>query len=109
MAPQLVHQPLGVHDLTGAQRQDRLSEDRTEATTVQVHADAANMAFHMQVAGEHIRQAAEYLDWSSMRIRIYGAPSEDLLAQMRELAGSGVSVTISPLACGFDRFPEPTP
>jgi hypothetical protein len=82
------------------------SEDGTQAATVQVHADADNMAYHMELLGEHIRQAAEYLDWSSLNIRIYGSPSDAVLDQMRQLAGSGVSVTISPAVSGFDRFAE---
>lgn len=81
-----------------------VSEDGTEGTTVQVHADAENMAFHMQLLGDHIRGAAEFLDWDSMAIRIYGTPSEEVLEQMREVAGSGLSVTISPPVLGFDRF-----
>lgn len=80
------------------------SEDGSEATTVQVHSDPDNMAFHMQLIGEHIQQAAEYLDFSSMSIRIYGAPSDAVLDQMRQVAGSGVSVTVSPAVVAFDRF-----
>lgn len=73
-----------------------VSEDGVEWTTVQVHADADNMAHHMDLVGDHIREAAEYLDWSSMEIRIYGRPTEAVLEQMRQIAGSGVSVTVSP-------------
>lgn len=80
-------------------------QDASEASTVQVHADADNMAFHMQLVGDHIRRSAEYLDFSSMKIKIYGSPSEAVLDQMRQLAGSGVPVTISPAAVGFNRFP----
>lgn len=83
-----------------------ISEDGSEATTVQVHADADNMAFHMELLGARIRAAAEYLDWDSMSIRIYGSPSDGVLEQMRQLAGTGVSVTVSPAVAGFNRFPE---
>jgi quinol monooxygenase YgiN len=82
------------------------SEDGSESTTVQVHAHPDNMAFHMQLVGEHIRQSAQYLDFSSMSVRIYGAPSDAVLDQMRQLAGSGVSVTVSPAVVAFDRFAE---
>lgn len=81
-----------------------ISEEGTEATTVQVHADAENMAFHMEQLGDHIRAAARVLDFSSQSIQIYGTPTDALLEQMRELAGSGVPVTISRAAIGFDRF-----
>ncbi len=83
---------------------EHLSEDGTQASTVQVHADADNMGFHMDLVGEHVRAAAEYLDFSTMSIRIYGSPSGAVLEQMRQLAGSGASVTISPAAVSFDRL-----
>lgn len=86
---------------------EHISEDGSEATTVQVHADADNMAYHMQLVDEHIRQAGRYLDLSSMAIRIYGSPSDAVLQHMRQLAGSGVSVTVSPAAVSFNRFPAP--
>lgn len=82
-----------------------LSDDRTRESTVQIHADADNMGFHMELVADHIRTAAEYLDWTSMSIQIYGSPSDAVLEQMRQIAGSGVTVTISPAAVAFDRLP----
>ncbi|MEX0698847.1 MAG: antibiotic biosynthesis monooxygenase [Acidimicrobiia bacterium] len=84
---------------------EHISEDGSETTTVQVHADAENMAHHMQLVGERIQEAMPLLDASSMSIRIYGSAPDPFVAQMRELAGSGVSVTVSPAAVGFNRFP----
>ncbi|MDP8975651.1 MAG: antibiotic biosynthesis monooxygenase [Actinomycetota bacterium] len=85
---------------------EHISEDGSEATTVQVHANAENMAFHMQLIEDRIRAAGRYLDVDSYAIRIYGTPTPELLEQMRQLAGSGVSVTVSRPVAGFDRFPE---
>ncbi|MBW3663739.1 MAG: hypothetical protein KY469_11620 [Actinobacteria bacterium] len=85
---------------------EHLSEDGSEASTVQVHADAENMAFHMQLIEDRIRAAGRYLDVDSYSIRIYGEPTPDLLEQMRQLAGSGVSVTVSRPVAGFSRFPD---
>lgn len=82
------------------------SEDGVTGTTVQVHAHPDNMAFHMQLVGEHISQAAEYLDFSSLSIRIYGTPTDAILNHVRQLAGSGVSVTVSPPVVAIDRFPD---
>ena len=82
-----------------------VSEDGTEATTVQVHADADNMAFHMELVDDHIEAARDFFDFSSMSIRIYGSPTDAMLEQMRELAGAGVDVTVSHPAIAFDRFP----
>jgi hypothetical protein len=80
------------------------SEDGSEAATVQVHAKAENLGYHMSVVENHIRAAHEYLDYSNMTIRIFGSPTAEILDQMRQLAGSGVSVTVSPAALGFNRF-----
>jgi quinol monooxygenase YgiN len=84
-----------------------VSEDGAEATTVQVHADANNMAFHMELVAAQIRRAMEqYLDPSSMTIRIYGTPPDALIDQMRQVAGTGVSVNIAKPVVGFNRFRE---
>lgn len=84
-----------------------VDDSGTEATTVQVHADADNMAFHMQLVGDHIEAARDFLDFSSMSMRIYGSPTDALLEQMRKLAGAGVDVTVSRPVVAFDRFPVP--
>src|SRR6266508_2167988 len=80
------------------------SEDGSEATTVQVHADAENFGYHMSWVEDHVRAAHEYLDSSNTAIRIFGSPTAEILDQMRQLAGSGVSVTVSPPTLGFNRF-----
>ncbi|HEY3009943.1 MAG TPA: hypothetical protein VGJ63_18020 [Micromonosporaceae bacterium] len=80
------------------------SEDGSQAATVQIHANAENLGYHMSVVENHVRAAHEYLDSSNMTIRIFGSPTAEILDQMRQLAGSGVSVTVSPAALGFNRF-----
>jgi quinol monooxygenase YgiN len=80
------------------------SEDGSEATTVQVHADAENFGYHMSLVEDHVRAAHEYVDYSNVAIRIFGSPTAAILDQMRQLAGSGVSVTVSPATLGFNRF-----
>jgi hypothetical protein len=84
------------------------SEDGSRVTTVQVHAEAENMSFHMQLVEDHIRAAMQnYIDAADMSIQIYGEPTEEMLGHMRELAGSGVRVTISPPSVSFHRFEAP--
>jgi hypothetical protein len=80
------------------------SEDGSEATTVQVHADADNFGHHMSLVEDHVRAAHEYVDYANAAIRIFGSPTAAILEQMRQLAGSGVSVTVSPATLGFNRF-----
>ena len=82
-----------------------ISEDGTEATTVQVHADADNMAYHMELIGDHIRKAHEYLDFSTMSIQVVGSPGDALLDNLRQVAGSGVPVSVSRPAAAMSRFP----
>jgi len=81
-----------------------VNADGTEESTVQVHRDAENMAFHMGLIADHVQQARDYLDFSKMNIQIYGTPTEDVVDQMRQLAGSGVPVTIKTPVTGFDRI-----
>lgn len=84
-----------------------INEAGTEQTVIQVHPDAESMRFHMQVAAQHIRERGpRNLDFSGMRIEVYGTPTEPVLDLMRELAGSGVPVTVKTLASGFNRLPE---
>ena len=45
------------------------SEDGSEATTVQVHADAENFGYHMSVVEDHVRAAHEYVDYATAAIR----------------------------------------
>jgi hypothetical protein len=82
------------------------SEDGSEATTVQVHADAENFGYHMSVVEDHVRAAHEYLDGTSIVIKVLGTPTAEILDQMRQLGGSGVSVTVSPATLGFNRFAD---
>ena len=84
-----------------------IGEDGSEATTVQVHADADNLPFHMSLVGDQIRSAAQFLDFSTMSVQIYGSPTDQVLAQMRQLAGDGAKVTVRPAAVAFHRFTEP--
>ncbi len=81
---------------------EHLSADRAEGSTVQVHADAANVEYHLELVGERIAELLGYLDF--LGIRVYGTPTEPVLEQLRAIAGDGL--VVKPLALGFDRFPR---
>jgi hypothetical protein len=84
-----------------------INEDGTEQTVIQIHPDPESMRFHMQVAAHHIRERGpRNLDFSQMRIEVYGSPTEPVLELMRELAGSGVPITIKTLAAGVNHLPD---
>jgi hypothetical protein len=70
-----------------------LNQDGTQAATVQVHPDADSMEFHMQVLGQKISEAYEFLERTE-RIEVYGTPSDQVLEMMRQLAGSGVPLSV---------------
>lgn len=71
------------------------SEDGSKVTGVQVHPDAASMEFHMQVVGDHIREAYKFLEKTDS-IEIYGTPGDGMVEMMRQVAGPGVPVTVKP-------------
>ena len=71
-----------------------VSEDGAEATIVQVHPDPDSMLFHMQVAREHIGEAYRSVLEETERIDVYGDPSDAVMETIRQLAGSGVPLSI---------------
>lgn len=83
-----------------------VNDEGTEETTVQVHSDAESMASHMRLVAKHIQAAREVLDFTTLHIEVYGTPTDAVLEQIRELAGSGVPVAIKTPAAGFNRLPE---
>ncbi len=80
---------------------EHISEDGTQGSTVQVHADAQNMERHMDLLGEQIAHLVQYLEFHA--IRVYGTPTPAVLEQLRAIAGDRVSV--KPFAVGFNRLP----
>ena len=79
------------------------SEDGRQMTVIHVHADAASLDCHMDVAGPRFGRFADLLKLSS--IHIYGEPSDQALGQLRDkarLLGSG-DVTVHRPHGGFSR------
>ena len=70
------------------------SEDRTEATLIQVYQNAEGMEQHVQGLSEIAKKSYESMDVISFEI--YGQPSEATLTMMANLAKSGVPVKITP-------------
>ena len=75
-----------------------LSEDRTKATTVQIHPDAESMMFHMQLMRERIESAYEYIDPES--VTFCGQLNDQALEMASQIAGSGVSLSVKPQVLG---------
>jgi hypothetical protein len=70
------------------------NEAGDEVTVVQVHPDAASMEAHIALVAERPRAAyAETLE-TTLRIQVFGPPSEEMLAALRRQAGEGVEITL---------------
>ena len=73
-----------------------VNEDGTEVSFVHVHPDAASMEHHEKVAHEHTERARrEFLD-ATTSLQVYGQPSDVLLEGTRQLAGTGVPLSVKP-------------
>ena len=72
-----------------------VNEAGDEVTVVQVHPDAASMEAHMEIVRERARQAyAETLD-ATVRIQVFGRPTDAILEALRQQAGSGVEISVN--------------
>jgi hypothetical protein len=72
-----------------------VSEAGDEVTVVQVHPDAASMEAHMEIVRDRAMQAyAETLD-ATVRVQVFGEPTEAILEVLRQQAGSGVEITVN--------------
>jgi hypothetical protein len=76
-----------------------LNADGTEVEYVQIHPDAASFEHHLQVlAGvdESYRGTLE----ATTAIRIYGTPTEEILAILHKSVGPHVPITVLPTHLG---------
>jgi len=65
-----------------------------EVSVVQIHPDAASMEAHIAIVAERARAAyAETLD-ATVRIQVFGQPSEQMLAVLKQQAGEGVEIVL---------------
>jgi hypothetical protein len=72
-----------------------VGETGDEVTVVQIHPDAASMEAHMEIVRERALQAyAETLD-ATVRIQVFGHPTEAILETLRQQAGNGVEITVN--------------
>jgi quinol monooxygenase YgiN len=81
-----------------------LSDDEREMTVVHVHADAASLEYHLDVAGPAFRKLADLITLSS--IRVYGEPSRTALTQLHDKARllGRDDVAVHGLEAGFSRI-----
>ncbi|MGI9610387.1 MAG: putative quinol monooxygenase [Acidimicrobiia bacterium] len=80
------------------------NEEALEATALQVHRNVENFAFHMNLMSQLIEESRDLIEFADMSVTIYGTPTESILEQMRQMAGTGVKVSISGAITSFDRY-----
>jgi hypothetical protein len=72
-----------------------VNEAGDEVTVVQIHPDTASMEAHMGIVRERAQEAyAETLD-ATVRVQVFGQPSDAILETLRMQAGAGVEITIN--------------
>jgi hypothetical protein len=83
-----------------------IDEGRREMTVIQIHPDEESMALHMQLAGERIAKAYEFLEGTT-NIEIFGAPSEEFLQRIKQMS-AGAPLTFHTADAGFSRLASVT-
>ena len=72
-----------------------VNEAADEVTVVQVHPDAASMEAHMEIVRDRAMEAyAETLD-ATVRVQVFGEPTEAILELLRQQAGAGVEISVN--------------
>lgn len=82
-----------------------INEAGTEVTIVQVHPDSESMDLQLKVIEGDVRKWQEFIEWDKMSVLVCGTPSDATLEAMRQLAGSGVPLSIKRPVGGFNRLP----
>jgi quinol monooxygenase YgiN len=72
-----------------------VNEAGDEVTVVQVHPDAESMEAHMRIVRDRAQEAyAQTLD-ATVRIQVFGEPTQAILDTLRQQAGSGVEISVN--------------
>ncbi len=74
------------------------NEVTSEVTIVRLFPDADAMDIHLQGASDRSKRAYEFIE--PVSIEIYGTPSSTALQLLKEIAGSGISVSVNPRYIG---------
>ena len=72
-----------------------VSEAGDEVTVVQVHPDAESMEAHLEIVGERARDAYALTLDATVRIQVFGQPTQAILDTLRQQASNGVEITVN--------------
>lgn len=76
------------------------NEEGTEVAVVQMHPDAASMAFHMQMVAERAASAYAQTLEATTSIDVFGTPGKEVVEMLTKQAGAGVPLTVKPIHLG---------
>jgi hypothetical protein len=79
-----------------------IDDEASEMTVIQFHPDEDSLLFHIQVAGEKIRNAYEFLEGTT-NIEIYGSPSQAVVEVVNQMS-MGAPVRFNQAVAGFSRL-----
>jgi hypothetical protein len=72
-----------------------VNETGDEVTVVQVHPDAASLEAHMETVRERAAEAYTETLEATVRIQVFGEPTDAILETLRQQAGSGVEISVN--------------
>lgn len=75
-----------------------LNAEGTELTIVHIFRDAEAMESHMEAAAEAAKKGFQVIE--SLRLEVYGKPTDTVLERMKRIAGSGVALSVNPQPVG---------
>ncbi len=83
-----------------------IDDSLREMTVLQVHPDEESLKLHIQVGGDRIRTAYEFLEGTTS-IEIHGNPTDEL-QEMLNAMSAGAPVRIHSPDAGFSRLAQTT-
>jgi len=81
-----------------------IDDERREMTVIQLHPDEDSLLQHLQLSGEKIAQAYDFLTGTT-EISIYGSPGPAMVEQIEQMA-MGAPVRIRQPDAGYSRLAE---
>ena len=72
-----------------------VNEAGDEVTVVQVHPDAESMEAHLEIVGERARDAYAQTVDATVRIQVFGRPTQAILDTLRQQASRGVEISVN--------------
>jgi hypothetical protein len=72
-----------------------VNEAGDEVSVVQIHADAESMEAHLAIVGERARDAYTQTLDATVRIQVFGEPTQAILDTLRQQASSGVEISVN--------------